>query len=144
MRCEACNERIVLAKRCPYCGHVQQNVKRGRSEHRRPTDGADGHQSGKQGSNPRGEFKGRVDGHRESQTRGAPTPTLGMVLRYLMDPHVPPWRKWALYLAIFYVLSPLDIIPGALIPVLGWLDDLAIIGLAWNWLKAELRRTYPS
>jgi len=36
-----------------------------------------------------------------------------------------------------YVISPLDAIPD-LVPVLGWVDDVAIIGYALGRLKSEV------
>lgn len=38
---------------------------------------------------------------------------------------------------IVYVISPVDAIPD-LVPVLGWIDDIAIIGYALGRLKSEL------
>lgn len=38
---------------------------------------------------------------------------------------------------IVYVISPLDTIPDV-VPVLGWVDDIAIIGYALGRLKSEL------
>lgn len=47
---------------------------------------------------------------------------------YLMrDPDVPIYLKAMPLLALVYVLSPVDFIPGAVIPVLGQLDDLTAI-----------------
>lgn len=50
--------------------------------------------------------------------------------RLLLDPRVATLAKIAIpALAIAYVVSPVDLIPDA-IPVVGQLDDLAILGLA--------------
>lgn len=38
---------------------------------------------------------------------------------------------------VVYVISPLDAIPDV-VPVLGWVDDVAIIGYALNRLKSEV------
>ena len=35
-----------------------------------------------------------------------------------------------LILAVIYIISPLDIVPEVLIPVLGWVDDFAVGALA--------------
>ena len=53
-----------------------------------------------------------------------------LVWRLLNDKRVSPWLKAVIpIVALFYVLLPLDLIPD-FIPVLGQLDDLAIIMLA--------------
>lgn len=44
----------------------------------------------------------------------------------LRDPRVPTQMKAVPVLAILYVISPFDLIPG-FIPILGQLDDLAIL-----------------
>ncbi len=45
------------------------------------------------------------------------------------DPAVPGWGKAALVGALGYVVSPIDPLPG-IIPVIGQLDDLAVLLLA--------------
>jgi len=47
----------------------------------------------------------------------------------LADPATPAWAKAIIGAAIAYVLCPLDAIPDC-IPVLGWTDDLAVLGAA--------------
>ena len=44
----------------------------------------------------------------------------------LMDPRTPKPAKLLIGLAIFYAVSPIDLIPD-FIPVLGFLDDLIIV-----------------
>lgn len=57
-------------------------------------------------------------------------PTYGrLMLALLADARVSPGRKAVLGLAGAYLVSPLDIIPEAL-PILGALDDLAVIVVA--------------
>ena len=51
-------------------------------------------------------------------------------------------NKWNLFVivgTVVYVLSPLDAIPDV-IPVLGWIDDLTIVGYAIGKLSAEMRK----
>ncbi len=36
-----------------------------------------------------------------------------------------PW--WQILLCVLYVVSPLDLVPDV-IPVLGWLDDIGVLG----------------
>ena len=49
-----------------------------------------------------------------------------LALRLLRDPRVPIWQKALPLAALLYVLSPIDLAPD-FIPVLGQLDDLAVI-----------------
>lgn len=56
--------------------------------------------------------------------------------KFLKNKNVPLWKKAIPFLALAWIISPLD---GDWIPILGWLDDLGIIGLAgWftkTWIK---------
>ena len=49
-----------------------------------------------------------------------------LVWRLLTDAHVPLWAKLIPPLAIFYVISPIDLLPDPVLG-LGQLDDLAIL-----------------
>ncbi len=51
--------------------------------------------------------------------------------RLLLDPRVPMWVKGIIPAALVYVVSPLDFIPDV-IPVLGQLDDLAVVVLGFK------------
>jgi uncharacterized membrane protein YkvA (DUF1232 family) len=57
--------------------------------------------------------------------------------RYLADSRVPIYRKVAIVLAVIYIVSPVDAIPD-MIPVVGWLDDLGVLGLLIGGLMREL------
>ena len=48
--------------------------------------------------------------------------------RLLRDPRIPTWPKLLVPLAIIYVISPVDALPD-LMPILGWTDDISVIGL---------------
>jgi uncharacterized membrane protein YkvA (DUF1232 family) len=39
-------------------------------------------------------------------------------------------------LATLYVLSPIDVIPD-IAPIIGWLDDVGVIGWAYSTIKAS-------
>jgi uncharacterized membrane protein YkvA (DUF1232 family) len=54
--------------------------------------------------------------------------------RLLADPRVPVRRKALLGFAIAYLASPVDLVPEALLPVVGQLDDLAVAVLAVHFL----------
>jgi len=49
------------------------------------------------------------------------------------------WNASVIVATIIYVVSPIDAIPD-LIPVLGWLDDVTIVGYALSKLSEELKR----
>lgn len=49
------------------------------------------------------------------------------------------WNASIIVGTILYVVSPIDAIPD-LIPVLGWLDDITIVGYALGKLSEEIKR----
>ena len=49
------------------------------------------------------------------------------------------WNASIIVATIIYVVSPIDAIPD-IIPVLGWLDDVTIVGYALSKLSEELKR----
>ncbi len=55
--------------------------------------------------------------------------------RYKMD----KWNLSVIVGTIVYVISPIDAIPDV-IPVLGWLDDVTIVGYAINRLADEMNK----
>ena len=54
---------------------------------------------------------------------------VGLTMRLLREPAVPVLTKVLPFLALLYVISPLDFVPDFL-PVLGQLDDLGVVLLA--------------
>ena len=52
-----------------------------------------------------------------------------LIVRLLADRRVSPWLKILPIGGILYLLSPLDIIPDIAFPIIGELDDLAILWL---------------
>jgi uncharacterized membrane protein YkvA (DUF1232 family) len=66
---------------------------------------------------------------------------LKMVWGILTHPQAPATSKFMVVLAILYLISPADFVPD-FIPVLGWLDDVGVlgllIGLAYKLLPREL------
>lgn len=45
-----------------------------------------------------------------------------------------PGNKLVAALALLYLISPIDLLPDWLFPIIGWLDDLGVIGLAALWI----------
>jgi uncharacterized membrane protein YkvA (DUF1232 family) len=50
--------------------------------------------------------------------------------RLWRDRRVPRYLKGMVVVTLLYVLSPVDLIPGFLVPVLGQLDDVTLVLLA--------------
>jgi uncharacterized membrane protein YkvA (DUF1232 family) len=51
-----------------------------------------------------------------------------------------PWMTIAAIVGtLLYVLSPIDLIPD-FIPVIGWLDDLAVLGLCLKAIHVDLQK----
>lgn len=72
-------------------------------------------------------------------------PLMRLIVSLAFDKRVPWEAKTALGLAALYVISPLDGIPD-FIPVIGWLEDLAIIVIIFdgflNHLDQEIVRSH--
>ena len=52
-----------------------------------------------------------------------------------------PWRTVAgTAFSAVYVISPLDIVPELLMPVFGFVDDAAVLGLLAAWIKKDVDR----
>ncbi len=59
---------------------------------------------------------------------------LRLVLRLMQDRRVPLLGKLAVVAACVYVVSPIDLLPDFVLPVLGYTDDLAILLAALRFL----------
>lgn len=58
--------------------------------------------------------------------------------RYYRDPSASVFGKLVIFLALVYVVLPVDLIPD--VPIVGWLDDLGVMGLATVWLGRVVTR----
>src|SRR5512140_3593606 len=59
-----------------------------------------------------------------------------LILRLMGDKRVNPWLKIIPVVGLAYLISPLDIIPDIMLPVIGELDDAAVLWLT-NYLFVE-------
>jgi uncharacterized membrane protein YkvA (DUF1232 family) len=53
-----------------------------------------------------------------------------LYVRMMLDREIPLPPRLVLIGAALYVVSPIDLIPGALLPVIGWLEDMLIFYVA--------------
>src|SRR5512135_3777554 len=60
-----------------------------------------------------------------------------LILRLLGDKRVSPWLKIIPVAGLAYLVSPFDLIPDIVLPVIGELDDAAVLWLT-NYLFVEL------
>ena len=60
-----------------------------------------------------------------------------LILRLMGDKRVNPWLKIIPVAGLAYLVSPIDIIPDIVLPVIGELDDAAVLWLT-NYLFVEL------
>jgi uncharacterized membrane protein YkvA (DUF1232 family) len=58
--------------------------------------------------------------------------------RYYRDPSASVFGKLIALVAIVYVVVPVDLIPD--VPIVGWIDDLGVMGLATAWLLRVVAR----
>lgn len=61
--------------------------------------------------------------------------TLWFALRH---PGSPRWLKVGTLLLMLYLVSPIDLIPEAAIPIVGFVDDLVVIPAAIRWMLNRL------
>lgn len=66
---------------------------------------------------------------------------IGDMLELLKDPATSFGVKAAIAAALLYLVSPIDIVPD-FIPVIGYMDDIAIILLAMNFIKDQASDLY--
>lgn len=60
--------------------------------------------------------------------------------RFLTDKNAPKVPRIMAILAVLYVVSPFDILPEAMLPVVGWLDDIGLTAAALTWLASKAAR----
>lgn len=60
------------------------------------------------------------------------------LVRYYRDPSASVLGKLVIFAALIYAIVPVDLVPD--VPVVGWLDDLGVMGLATAWLGRVVSR----
>ena len=58
--------------------------------------------------------------------------------RYYRDPSASVLGKLAAFAAVIYAIVPFDLIPD--VPIVGWIDDIGVMGLATAWLLRAVAR----
>ena len=61
----------------------------------------------------------------------------------LADPRVKKLPRLAVILAIAYVLSPVDLVPELVFPVVGYLDDAVLLWMSVRWLFKQRPNAAP-
>lgn len=133
VKCGACGEQIALAKVCPYCGAA---VKRGSAHAANGTSDDDRSHEERSRPKTRGQFKGRVHEYEPAPKKST---VLGRLARFFLDPRIPTKGKALVLAAFVYILSPVDLMPGGLFPLIGWVDDLIVALLAWRSVESTLK-----
>lgn len=64
---------------------------------------------------------------------------LSHVGNYVRSPRVARWKKVLGVVAVLYAILPVDAVPDV-IPVVGWLDDLGVLGLAAGLIWRDMAR----
>lgn len=60
--------------------------------------------------------------------------TLKRIAALLSDPRVKKLPRFAVLAAIAYLISPIDLVPDFVVPLVGWLDDATLVWLSLRWL----------
>ena len=64
---------------------------------------------------------------------------LRLLKRLAVDPEMPRRIRIGLFLVIAFIASPIDVIPDV-IPVIGFADDVIIVGLVLRWISRTAGR----
>jgi uncharacterized membrane protein YkvA (DUF1232 family) len=59
---------------------------------------------------------------------------LKRVAALLGDPRVKKLPRFAVVAAVLYAISPVDLVPEIVLPLVGWLDDATLVWLSLRWL----------
>lgn len=136
MLCPNCNEEVLLAETCPYCGAPVPREAFVQEEEGEETSGTF---VGPIGSADYQQDSRQYEQRRPNMGRPAKKPGPFSLIRYFFDSSVPSGRKWLILGALLYIISPIDFLPD-LMPILGWVDDLAVGSFLWTFISHELAR----
>jgi uncharacterized membrane protein YkvA (DUF1232 family) len=57
-----------------------------------------------------------------------------MALAFLSDPRVGKLPRLAVLAALAYLISPVDLVPDFVVPVVGYIDDAIVVWMSLRWL----------
>ena len=57
-----------------------------------------------------------------------------MAMAFLSDPRVGKLPRLAVLAAVAYLISPVDLVPEMVVPVVGYIDDAILIWMSFRWL----------
>jgi len=85
----------------------------------------------------RGWAKGRGRGHKALEYVLLAPDMFHLLVKLNLDGRVPPGSKLRLGVALAYFISPLDLLPEALLGPIGYLDDIAVAAWALDGLVKD-------
>ena len=56
------------------------------------------------------------------------------LVMFLRDPRVAKLPRFAVLAAAAYLISPVDLLPELVVPIVGWMDDAVLVWMALRWL----------
>ena len=56
------------------------------------------------------------------------------LVMFLRDPRVAKLPRFAVLAAAAYLISPVDLLPELMVPIVGWMDDAVLVWMALRWL----------
>jgi uncharacterized membrane protein YkvA (DUF1232 family) len=59
---------------------------------------------------------------------------LKRIAALLADPRVKKLPRLAVVAAVLYAISPVDVVPELVLPLVGWLDDATLVWMSLRWL----------
>jgi uncharacterized membrane protein YkvA (DUF1232 family) len=65
------------------------------------------------------------------------------LFRYMVDEHIPWYKKTIVVAALAYFIMPVDAVPD-LVPIIGYLDDFGVIAAVLGFLGREIQPYYSA
>ena len=60
------------------------------------------------------------------------------IYTFFISSKISIWKKLVVLCAFIYVISPIDLMPDFIMPVICWLDDIGVAGLALKFMFSEM------